>query len=722
MKLSDYQTLTLAALLQELDDTIDDLQLNLEQRLNLALNTHLKAILQQANQLIDFTSPLGVATSRVLCSIFDQIELDQHTPQIKNAYPVAHWSNVGQEVFPISVEKVQPGGEKLLKQFRDKCLFLLDKTTSFKALYTGLLTLIDEYLWWLPFDQDNPDVPLSEMLRLNSAVAACLYQSQSPETPFVLVAGDLSGIQRYVFGITEGGKSEEGTGKRLRARSLFVQLLAEVGMQKALQIYDLPPANVLMSSGGKFHILWPYNDDNPEQLKQLQGDFDSWLHKELNGEIGLALAYTPISNQGLQKDFGKVLERVESELRQAKNRKLATQLQLEDGWIEDNFLLDVPFEGQSICRSCTKFPASDTSDFCQHCALEDKIGSRVVNTKWLALHTQQVTDNDMPVLGNYVTVLSDLDIVSSPPYLLLQLGGEAQPTPDTPALWRPPAPYVNSKLRFLPMAQKGEGRELLGYLKADVDNLGAIFQWGLKRNNGHHLDTPARLSTLSRQLDRFFSGWLSHHLQHHYQDSYTVFAGGDDLFVIGRWDLMTKLAQDLQTSFARFAGGNPDVTLSAGIAVVKPRYPLGLAARQAEDLLDEAKNHPSLERGDEGKGRNQVALLGDVLAWETYQMVLEEQEKLQTDQPTSAFLYHLLQYAEMWRKFAFEGDSSGLRFQPMLAYNITRNVDSKRQSNLKRWADRFVNLKLSDPVVKQVLNHLGVISSLVIFSKQQREE
>ncbi len=39
------------------------------------------------------------------------------------------------------------------------------------------------------------------------------------------LAGDLSGIQEYVFGITEGGKAESGTGKRLRARALFVQLL-----------------------------------------------------------------------------------------------------------------------------------------------------------------------------------------------------------------------------------------------------------------------------------------------------------------------------------------------------------------------------------------------------------------------------------------------------------------------------------------------------------------
>lgn len=186
---------------------------------------------------------------------------------------------------------------------------------------------------------------------------------------------------------------------------------------------------------------------------------------------------------------------------------------------------------------------------------------------------------------------------------------------------------------------------------------------------------------------------------------------------------MVELAQELQERFCEFVGKNKDITLSAGIASVKPRYPLGQAAVYAENLLKKAKREDALERetpeAEEAKGRDQVAVLGDVLTWDAYQMVLNEQETLQRDRPHSAFLYNLLRYANMWRQFVEENDTNGLRFQPMLAYNITRNVDRRRQPTLRAWAERLVKIKL-DKEARNVLHHLGVIVQLALFKTQKR--
>ena len=65
-----------------------------------------------------------------------------------------------------------------------------------------------------------------------------------------------------------------------------------------------------------------------------------------------------------------------------------------------------------------------------------------------------------------------------------------------------------------------------------------------------------------------------------------VFAGGDDLFVLGPWSDAVRFAETLYDSFHRFTGGNPDVTLSAGVALAKPGLPMRGIKELAEEQLE----------------------------------------------------------------------------------------------------------------------------------------
>ncbi len=220
------------------------------------------------------------------------------------------------------------------------------------------------------------------MVRLKSAIAACLFKQQElaeqepDQQMFSLLAGDLSGIQRYVFKVTEGGKSKGGTARRLRSRSLFVQLLAEIGIQRTLAVYDLPPANILMASGGKFHILWPSLSDNQEQLQLLQQAFDSWLLEKLHGEVSLILAHTTLTSQEIHKGFSCAIDRVEAGLWEAKNQKFASVLQQDETWNEAEFVRPVDFP-HGDCPSCGKFPIQTGDEYCYHCELDKNIGRQI---------------------------------------------------------------------------------------------------------------------------------------------------------------------------------------------------------------------------------------------------------------------------------------------------------------------------------------------------------
>jgi CRISPR-associated protein Csm1 len=90
------------------------------------------------------------------------------------------------------------------------------------------------------------------------------------------------------------------------------------------------------------------------------------------------------------------------------------------------------------------------------------------------------------------------------------------------------------------------GQEALMTLKGDVDNLGSIFQKGLER------PTFAKMAGLSRQVNAFFAVYLPWLCQSEFPNVYTVFAGGDDFFLIGPWHTTLMLAGRMKAEFARY--------------------------------------------------------------------------------------------------------------------------------------------------------------------------
>jgi CRISPR-associated protein Csm1 len=253
------------------------------------------------------------------------------------------------------------------------------------------------------------------------------------------------------------------------------------------------------------------------------------------------------------------------------------------------------------------------------------------------------------------------------------------------------------------------GNGLLGVVKADVDNLGLVFREGLRRDQPQvGLDTASRVAALSRQMDWFFSGWMEWLISTNFSDCYTVYSGGDDLLLVGPRKRILELAEKIRSSFDLYTQ-NTDITLSAGIAVVKPKLPLAHTANQAERALNKAKI----------SGRNSLSILGDVLPWAEYDSIRDEIKGLSEIQTTSSFLYHLLYCGDLWRRYARDNDLLGLRYHPLLAYQMARNIDPKKQAKLYKWARRL----LATPVqgkAEQLLNHLQLIVQWVLLERREK--
>ena len=160
------------------------------------------------------------------------------------------------------------------------------------------------------------------------------------------------------------------------------------------------------------------------------------------------------------------------------------------------------------------------------------------------------------------------------------------------------------------------GEIALVALKGDIDNLGALFQQGVLH------PTLAKAAALSRQVNAFFSLWLPWFCEYgrnsagqaRYQNTYTVFAGGDDFFLIGPWESTIELAGVLRERFAEYVV-NKGITFSAGLTMTKSKMPVRHLAQRAEDALDAAKAQPA---------KDAVHLWGHSVAWDDWRALMDE--------------------------------------------------------------------------------------------------
>jgi CRISPR/Cas system-associated protein Cas10 (large subunit of type III CRISPR-Cas system) len=147
----------------------------------------------------------------------------------------------------------------------------------------------------------------------------------------------------------------------------------------------------------------------------------------------------------------------------------------------------------------------------------------------------------------------------------------------------------------------------LATLRADIDDLAVLLKDGLPSRQF----TLARLAHLSRHFNAYFVLFLGETIRKtpDFQDLFTVFAGGDDLFLIGSFDRILELTQVLKTTFGDFTSTNPAIHISAALTVHKPGAPMEALAGESMDELMKVKAEP---------GKNLLRILGEQMGWDQF--------------------------------------------------------------------------------------------------------
>lgn len=577
-----------------------------------------------------------------LISVFQRIFKHQEENQADRfdySFPLKKLILNKENIFPQSISSISKGEyQHLFDTFVDE----IKQITNSEQLYH----LLEKYTWCIPSATPwgkaptVPDVSLFDHSRTTAAIALCLYDeyknskisdtalfAQKPdqlpdETHFVLAMADFSGVQDFIYSI-----SSKKAARNLKGRSVFLDLLSDVIAEFLIRQLELETANILYNGGGNFFLLLPKCKE--QQLDLCCKYVSSLLLNAFQGRLYLALGKTDLSF----KDFSNIgvkWREVSLDAGGKKNNRFH-----ELGYHQ----LFEPFEGREnkVCDVCQSeanslAPLDDDNGWCPMCEslselthsllsvqfIQFKETEKINIQQWKQLSLpEQATYNDIFKALGFELSINNKNSATCAKKILLNNTEFLDEQADGFKFAVLKLPQTNGRYaidfdHLVEIAEQDTASKKLALLKMDVDNLGKIFINGLPIKER----TISRLATLSRQLRMFFEGFLNTILSQtkFHNKIYTVYAGGDDTFLIGPWHLIFELAGEIRTSFADYTCHNPKVTLSASLTVIDEKFPVIRAAMLAEDGLHKAKNCKENEK-------NRISIFGEVFTWDEFNYI-----------------------------------------------------------------------------------------------------
>lgn len=569
-----------------------------------------------------------------LTSIFWKIRInddsrnDYHYKNTPWVYPL---EELGEKiVYPHPFEKNKnllssSSYELILNKLEKDIKNLLD---SRKLSSDFLLPILERYLSFVPSETgvssdyyQNPDVSLYDHLKLASAIALCMYLFleekygkrwkeeprkyllENDEEMFLLIGGDISGIQDFIYTITS-----KNALKSLRGRSFYLTLLTEHVVLKLIQNLNLKNVCVIYKGGGTFFILAPNTETVKEKVIEYDKDLNRYLFNKFNGKLFFAIDFISFFKNAFYIDYqGKRIfdywEELEEKINLKKKRKFS-EIFTKSDFEPQNFYTD---ECDVCKKSISEEEKKETEDLilCEECYSFIKSGETLKNSKYLVLQKEEnrlKEDNVIKIENWFWSLCKDLPEIDK-----IEIFTINKFEPGYIPLWI--ANYSAEGGNFEEIVKKGEGAEYLGTLRMDVDNLGYLIFKGLPENQR----TFSRIATFSRLIQIFFSrgiqqiscGNLCELKDERNEEIYplklnnskqgisdlkreivVVYSGGDDLLVSGAWNDCLEFAFDVRKAFKYYTCLNPDIDISGGFVITHysaPVYHISEIAGKAED-------------------------------------------------------------------------------------------------------------------------------------------
>ncbi|WP_456416604.1 type III-A CRISPR-associated protein Cas10/Csm1 [Methanocaldococcus sp.] len=549
--------------------------------------------------------------------------------------------------------------------------------------FEKLFQLIQKYLWCVPSATNwkkegyLPDISLFDHLKTTCAIACCLYKLyknieehldakltddmlskllkriplekgkyKKELNPFwekyelfSLIHGDISGIQNFIFKVT----TKYAT-KSLKGRSFYLDFLTEIIANYIIQKLDLPITNILFCGRGHFYILSYKVKDG--FIKDIEEEINDLIYQKFRTDLYITLGKVNIkpyeflsqaeSNFSKKwKDVGEVTAMRKMQKYHYKIKSNIEKFFKPEGSGDENKIcrccrgefekgIQLYDEGEDkVCKNCYSFV--ELTEFLKEFKKLGKIDYNYKKPSRAKIKDKiNISMKELPALQELFEKVK----FENEKYNLPKENGDLE----IPyKIWSIAFPLDDNKKikdfdRLAEQANERTGTNKIGILKMDVDNLGKVFTKGLGE-----FASISRMSTLSSMLTLFFTGYIPHLIETGYckikdkevpykDNVYLVYSGGDDTLIVGSWDVIWELAKDIRRKFKRFTCYNPNLSLSAGIVIVNPKFEFKKAVNMANVELDDTAKEDKIVLPINGKyediKKNAISIFGCPLNWD----------------------------------------------------------------------------------------------------------
>lgn len=641
-------------------------------------------------------------------SVFEAL-FKQENEKFEYELPV-HPLTFGKEYFPRKEFTEPPDYASAWQSFNfDLKTF---KPGNLVSWSNTMLSLLEKHTSTIPSSTINlPDISLYDHLKTTAAFAVALLDYakvnkidtiadlKNAENPFLLLGADVSGIQSYIYDIISSNAA-----KNLKGRSFYLQLLTESVIQRILKELDLFQTNVIYNSGGGFYILAPNTHEIIEKFISTSKDIVNQIFKEHKTSLYIAFDYELLSKKSIfEHNINICWKSLSDKLNNSKRQRYKNQL------IENYNLFFEPSGGKDYGRDAItgeEFEESSNKQVKKDGLLLNETTIRQIDLGKRLKHAQYwITSNEsIPYLKeaefqpcklgvfHYFLGVNEL---AEQKQLLKGSIDNVQIKKINALSFDPAIAGSNNSVGYVfyggndfPVEEDGftpktfnmlggdGGFKRIAVLRMDVDNLGKAFISGFADGS----KTFSRYSALSRNLDFFFKGyineiWRDESFRNH---SMIIYSGGDDLFIVGKWNIIFDIAERIYKDFREWSCYNPYLTLSGGISIIDEKYPIMKGAEEAGKAEDQAKKY---QFGVNEK--HAISIFNTAISWQfdlpmivAYKNTIKQLLSMEKGLP-KAFVSKIFAYHE--NATFSDGKLRPLSIQWMMAYDFGRM--EKRLSN-----------------------------------------
>lgn len=415
-----------------------------------------------------------------------------------------------------------------------------------------------------------------------------IFNRNESDGKLLFVGGDLTGIQKFLYNI-----SSKRAAVSLKGRSFYLQKFMENLVEKIKELTTLVDERfeTVYSSGGKFYLIVPEMPEITSILENVAKEAKEQVWKEHKGQLSINVSWVSFTfnSNGTVNSKGATGQKI----------GYLWKLLTEDFTIQKN----------------QKFKDLITETY------SDFFDVKIVSPDTKICSITGVEDDSCLPLGKDG---DEQDI-----YVLPSVKEQVE---------------LGKSLRNIELFKNFEeyaGDSFLGILRMDIDGLGKRFINGFA-----NLD---EYKAFSAKLDRFFQKNLMNiRYSDEFKDDLTIiYAGGDDLFAVGLWSKIIDFAAKVRSEFVSYIGDD-SITISGGVAIVKPKYPIAKAAEIAGEAEETAKSFRNSEK-------NAFCMFGEALSWKDefdYVRKYKQQmyDLIQYFGMSRGILHKLMHYALIARK------------------------------------------------------------------------